>query len=109
MGVWGRMSDETRIHIDYSVKKNCWNLQASCYGNCYDCGCCAKDKRERYENRIQYLNEMIEEERNFDAWDDEPEWREIQEKNRNANIRWLKKRLRYYTRRLNELDVNRND
>ena len=103
MGVWGQMPDGTAIHIDFAVKKNCWNLEASCYGNCYGCGCCVKDKKQRYENRILYLNGMIEEEEHFDRWDDEPELRAIQEKNVKANIRFFKRRLRYYTRKLKEI------
>lgn len=100
MGVWGQMPDGTAIHVDFAVKKNCWNLEASCYGNCYGCGCCVKDKKQRYENRIRYLNGMIEEQEHFDRWDDEPELRAIQEKNVKANIRFFKRILRYYTWKL---------
>lgn len=100
MGVWGQMPDGTAIHVDFAVKKNCWNLEASCYGNCYGCGCCVKDKKQRYENRIRYLKGMIDEEEHFDRWDDEPELRAIQEKNVKANIHFFKRRLRYYTRKL---------
>lgn len=104
MGVWGQMSDGTAIHIDFAVKKNCWNMEAWCYGNCYGCGCCVRDKKQRYENRIRYLNGMIEEQEHFDLWDDEPELRAIQEKNVKANIRFLKRKLRYYTRKLKEIE-----
>ena len=104
MGVWGQTPDGTAIHIDFAVKKNCWNLEASCYGNCYGCGCCAKDKKQRYENRIRYLSGMIDEEEHFDLWDDEPELRAIQEKNVKANISFFKRRLRYYTKELKKLE-----
>lgn len=97
------MPDGTAIHIDFAAKKNCWNMEASCYGNCYGCGCCAKDKKQRYENRIRYLNSMVDEEEHFNLWDDEPELRAIQEKNVKANIRFFKRRLRYYTRKLKEI------
>lgn len=104
MGVWGQMSDGTAIHIDFAVRKSCWNLEASIYGNCYGCGCCAKDKKQRYENRIRYLNGMIEEQEDFDNWYDEPEMRALQEKNRQANIEYFKKRLAYYTKKLKKLE-----
>lgn len=103
MGVTGRMSDGTVIHIDWAPNKNCWNMEAYCYGNCYGCGCCAKDKKQRYENRIKYLNEMIEEQKNFNMWDKEPEWQEIQRKNIEINIKCFKRKLQYYTRKLKEL------
>ena len=74
------------------------------YGNCYGCGCCAKDKKQRYENRIRYLNGMIEEQEHFDNWFDEPEMRALQEKNRQANIKYFKKKLAYYTKKLKKLE-----
>ena len=100
MGVWGRTADGAAIHIDFAVKGNCWNMEASCYGNCYGCGCCVKDKKQRYENRIRYLNGMIEEQEHFDGWFDEPETRALQERNVKANIRWFKRKLRYYEKKL---------
>ena len=105
MGVWGQTPDGTAIHIDFAVKKNCWNMEASCYGNCYGCGCCSKDKKQRYENRIRYLNGMIEEQEHFDNWFDEPEIRALQEKNRQANIEYFKKKLAYYTKKLKKLEA----
>jgi len=105
MGVWGRTADGAAIHIDFAVKGNCWNLEASCYGNCYGCGCCVKDKRQRYENRIRYLNGMIEEQEHFDGWFDEPEIRALQERNVKANIRWFKRKLRYYEKKLKGMEA----
>ena len=104
MGVWGQTPDGTSFHIDFAVKENCWNLEAACYGNCYGCGCCAKDKKQRYENRIRYLNGMIEEEERFDNWFDEPEIRALQEKNREANIKHFKRKLAYYMKKLKKLE-----
>ena len=100
MGVWGRMADGAAIHIDFAVNDNCWNMEASCYGNRYGCGCCVKDKRQRYENRVQYLKDAIEEEERFDAWDDDRGLRAVQERNVKANIRWFKRKLRYYEKKL---------
>ena len=106
MGVWGRMADGTAIHIDFAVRKNCWNLEAMCYGNCYGCGCCVNDKRQRCENRIAYLEEMLDQQYKFDMWDDDPDLRKIQERNIAANIRLFKRKLRYYRRKLAEVDSN---
>ena len=105
MGVWGRTADGAAIHIDFAVKDNCWNMEAYCYGNCYGCGCCAKDKRQRYENRIQYLNEQIDEQEHFDRWDDDPELRAVQEENVKFNIRWFKRKLRYYEKKLKAMEA----
>lgn len=106
MGIWGQMPDGTAIHIDFATKSNCWNIEAACCGNCYGCGCCAKDKKQRYENRIRYLNSMIEEQEHFDNWFDEPEIRALQEKNRQANIEYFKKKLAYYTKKLEKLEAD---
>ena len=100
MGVWGRTADGAAIRIDFAVKGNCWNMEAYCYGNCYGCGCCAKDKRQRYENRVQYLKDAIDEEEQFDAWGDDRGLRAVQERNVKANIRRFKRKLRYYEKKL---------
>jgi hypothetical protein len=105
MGIWGQMPDGTAIHIDFATKGNCWNMEAACYGNCYGCGCCAKNKRQRYENRIRYLRGMIEEQKHFDNWFDEPEIRALQEKNVKENIRWFKRKLRYYEKKLKDAEA----
>ena len=92
-------------HVDFAPGKGCWNMEALCYGTCYGCGCCARDKRERWENRIRYLNERIEEEEHFDMWDDDPELRALQEGNRSKNIAWAKRRKRYYEKRVEGMDM----
>ena len=99
MGLWKRTADGT-IHIDFAVNDNCWNMEAQCYGTCYWCGCSVKDKKQRYENRIRYLRDMIEEQEHFDNWFDKPETRALQAKNVKANIRWFKRKLRYYEKKL---------
>ena len=93
-------TDGTIAHITFSTKKNCWNMMASCYGTCYGCGCCSDNKTERYKSRIQLMKEMLEEQNNFSDWFDDPKWRETQEKNIRENIRYAKRRIRYYERRL---------
>lgn len=88
-------------YIDFAVQKNCWNLIDSYGMLCVGCGCCLKDKRKRYENRIRCLERWIEEEEKFDNWIEGCE--ETQERNRRANIRWFKRKLGYYRKRLAQL------
>lgn len=91
-------------HICYQVADNCWNLLDS-YGEiCVHCGCCAKDKATRYKARIKTLEGWLEEQYNFDMWDDENGLRELQEKNVKSNIRSFKRMLRYYRERLRSLE-----
>ena len=93
----------SNIHICFSTKPNCWNLEARCYGTCYGCHCCAKDKLTRYKARIAYLDAMLKEEYEFDMWDDTTEGRKLQEKNIKKDIRWFKRLKRYYVKKLAEL------
>lgn len=92
------------IHVCFSTKPNCWNFEAKCYGTCYGCGCCVKDKAKLYKNRIAYLNEMLNEQYEFDGWDDDPELKALQERNVKANIRYFKRLKRYYEKKLKEMD-----
>lgn len=93
------MSD---IHICFMPKMNCWNRHFPF--TCYGCGCCASEKRTRYENRIRHLEECIEEQKHFDRWDDDPEMRKVQETNVKANLRYFKRFKRYYAKKLKEMD-----
>lgn len=99
------MSAFENIHICWAVRKNCYNLQASCYGNCYGCGCCTTKKPDRYINRIKYYEEELEERQNFKYWDDDPELRKIQEKNVFYDIRLFKRRIRYYKNQLKKWEA----
>jgi len=93
------------IHISYSTKPNCWNLEASCYGICHQCGCCAKDKKERYQNRVRLMEQELTEREGFSLWDDDTELRKIQEKNVKADIKWFKRRIMYYKKKLSEMGL----
>ena len=53
---------------------------------------------------IRYLNEELKEREHFDLWDDDPELRQLQEKNVRFDIRWFKRKIRYYTKKLRELE-----
>lgn len=86
------------IHISWSVRPDCYNMQAFCYGTCYGCGCCTKKKPDRWVNRLKYLNEELEQQKHFDLWDDDPELRALQEKNVKANIKYITRRIGIYNR-----------
>lgn len=91
---------ENWVHISFSVRPDCYNMQAFCYGTCYGCGCCTKKKPDRWENRLRYLNGELEHEQHFDAWDEDPELRALQEKNVKANIKYINRRIGAYKRLL---------
>ena len=86
------------VHIDSAPEKNCWNLIDSYGMHCVGCGCCVKDKKTRYENRIRCLERWLKEQYEFDDWI--PKWKEEQEKNIKANIQYFKRQLRYYKSKL---------
>lgn len=86
------------IHIDFACGKNCWNIFDS-YGEiCIGCGCCSKDKKKRYESRIRCLERWLKEQYEFDYWIEGCE--ELQRKNIKSNIKYFKRRLRYYKKQL---------
>lgn len=87
------------IYIDFAQGTKCWNLYETIY-SCIGCGCCAKDKKARYKNRVRVLKRVLKEQYNFNNWDDDPELKAIQERNIKSNIRYLKKKLRYYKKLL---------
>jgi len=93
------------MHICYQVKKNCWNFYDSFGEICVGCGCCSDNPVKRAEARLELSKRLLEEREHFDMWDENPEWRKIQEKNVEADKRYFKKRIRYYTRRLKELNA----
>ena len=91
------------IHVDFAVRKNCWNLYDS-YGEiCVGCGCCSSDPRERCEARLKVTERMLKEQLDFDDWMEG--WEETQRKNIKANIAYFKRRIRYYKKRLQELST----
>lgn len=92
-------SDEmASIHIDFACTEKCWNLIDS-YGEiCIGCGCCSKDKKVRYESRIRCLERWLKEQYEFDYWIEGCE--ELQRKNIKSNIKYFKRRLRYYKKQL---------
>lgn len=90
-------------HVDFAVKKKCWNLYDS-YGEiCVCCGCCAEDKKTRYESRIECLERWIAEKKDFRYWADDPELRKVQERNIAEDLKYWKSRLWYYRNKLAKL------
>lgn len=47
--------------IDEAVNNNCWNPYESYWKICVGCGCCSKDKKERYKARYELCKRIIEE------------------------------------------------
>lgn len=87
------------IFVDFAKSKKCWNVFETMY-TCIGCGCCSKDKQVRYHNRIRVLKRLLKEQYEFNQWDNNPEGRAIQEKNIKFNIRYFKRKLRYYEKRV---------
>lgn len=87
------------IVIDFAKGRKCWNVYETVY-TCIRCGCCAKDKKARYKNRVRVLKRLLQEQYNFIDWNDDPELKAIQERNIKSNIRYFKKKLRYYEKLL---------
>lgn len=88
-----------RIFVDFGKRKNCWNVFETMY-TCIGCGCCSKDKQTRYQNRIRVLKRLLKEQYEFNQWDDTAEGRAIQQKNIKFNIRYFKRKLRYYEKQV---------
>lgn len=87
------------VHIDFAKGEKCWNWFETYY-SCIGCGCCSSDIETRRKNRLRVLNRHLEEQINFNAWSDDPKLRAIQEGNVKINIRYFKRKLRYYEKAL---------
>ena len=92
-------------YVCMSVNDNCWNFRDS-YGEiCVGCGCCSKDKATRYRARIEAIEEWINEAENFNHWSDDEELRQLQEKNINTDTKCYKRWLRYYRKRMKDINL----
>lgn len=92
-----------QIHMCFGVGKNCWNFYDS-YGQiCVGCGCCSPNQLERAEARLALCKRLLEEWKNFDAWDKGHE--ELQKRNVALNIQHFKRRIRYYEKRVGILKI----
>ena len=83
-------------HIDYGVSEDCINIYS--YGEiCVRCGCCETyepNAEKRKANQIEYYSERLEEEKKFSNWDEDEEWRKIQEKNVKKNIECYENKIK---------------
>ena len=92
------------LMIDYAVSNRCWNPYES-YGEiCVGCGCCSKDKVTRYKARYELCRRIIEDLVSFDGWFDEPELRDLQERNIATDLKHFRRCMAYYKKRLEELE-----
>ena len=84
--------------IDSAAGKNCYATLWS-YGEiCVHCGCCSKDTEERRKARLIYWQRWLDDCLHFDQWaNGHPNLIEIQKKNVKANIKWAKRRVKYYS------------
>ena len=95
-----------KVHICRSVSERCWNLYDS-YGEiCVGCGCCSPDPVERATARLEVSKQQLEDFLHFDGWMDGIE--ELQRKNNRENIKYARRHVRYYTKRLKELEGSGN-
>ena len=80
-------------HICTSAKADCYALGWS-YGEiCCHCGCCSDDPKIRIPAREKYIQFEIDCCKNFDGWDENPEWRKIQEENNASSLASWEKEL----------------
>ena len=91
------------VNFDFAKKRNCWNLD-SVY-TCLGCGCCTKNKRDRYLARIRYCEGKIEELKNFSSWSTDGYLRSLQEVNIAKDFLYFRRRERYYKSKLKDLEV----
>jgi len=95
------------VYIDFAVRKNCWNFYDS-YGEiCVGCGCCSSDPRQRALSRLAVCKRQLQEKIEFDDWMEG--WEETQRKNVKADIACFRKMIRYYEKRLKELEGVKKD
>lgn len=91
-------------HIDYGCKRNCWNPFDS-YGEiCVGCGCCSKDKKTRYNARLELAKRMLKDKLHFELWLDDEEWVKIQERNILCDIHYWERTIKRYERLLKEVE-----
>lgn len=93
------------VHIDFACGDKCWNLIDTCgFMHCVGCGACSKDLKTQYEARLDCCQRWLQDQYKFDDWDDEYGFGKTQEENVISNIRFFKKRIRYYKRMLRKLN-----
>lgn len=92
------------MHCCCAAADDCINHWS--YGEiCVHCGCCSRNPnyKDRTRRTIKYYKECLEEEKNFNWWDENPIWRKIQERNVELNILYCKRKIRKYKKILRTL------
>lgn len=84
------------------ARSDCWNLYDSYGVTCVHCGCCSPDKNVRYKARVDRITALIEEQEAIDKWNDDPNVRQLQKRNRAITLWRLRQQLRYYRRKAGE-------
>ena len=81
------------IFIEYSALDNCVNPDS--FGEiCVHCNACGRfDKSTQKKCELQLYKRLLKEEYEFNRWDDNADFRKLQEKNRKANIAYYKKKI----------------
>ena len=92
------------VHIDFAVKKDCWNLYETSGEICVGCGCCAEDKGKRYAARIQVLKREIQYFSEFDQWSNVDAFRTMQKKNIALTLKQSRRQLAYYEKKLKDMN-----
>ena len=98
----GRSIVLAKMKIDYAINDKCWNMYDS-YGEiCVGCGCCSKDKAVRQKARYEFCKRRIEDAESFDDWFDDDRLRAIQEKNVKSTLKYYRRLLRYYQKKVSK-------
>jgi hypothetical protein len=83
------------IHIDFSIRKDCKNLQDSFGEICVKCNACGRfDKKTQKQCYLRVLKEHLKEQKEFNDWDNEPKLRKLQEENIKANIKSIRQKIK---------------
>ena len=91
-------------HISVAVRNDCWNTWQAYGGICVHCGCCSSNPKTRDTARLAVLKSELERVKNFEDWADDPEIREIQERNNAISIGYWEKEIAELEAKLNGLD-----
>lgn len=85
------------MFIEYSISDDCINPD-SLGEICLLCGCCSMNPnyRDRTIRSIRLYKNLLKRAYVFDMWDQDPDFRKIQERNMQKNILYFKKKIRLH-------------
>lgn len=97
-----------RGFIDFSASNKCYAVMWS-YGEiCVGCNCCGRQEKglKMWEARLNYHNEELERNLNFNQWaEGYPELIETQKANIKINIAYQKTKIRYCKKAIKRLSL----